>query len=91
MTHQNQTTDSGVPFWVRFCLFATPNRTAASIYYWIFVVGLIAFPVFAQSTAFYRADWRPYITCAGMAFFGFAAWSTSAAMRWLDQHGWDRL
>jgi hypothetical protein len=91
MTHQNQTLNSDVPLWVRFVLFATPNRLSASIYYWFFVAGILLFPVFAQSTDYYRADSRHFITCIGMAFFVFSAWSTSTAMRWLDRHGWDRL
>jgi hypothetical protein len=72
------------PLWVRICLFAVPDRTAASIYYWLFVAGLIALPVVAVESP--KLDAAPAF--AGMLACVFALWSTSRAIRWFDVHGW---
>ncbi len=75
------------PAWVRACMFGVPDRAAAMGYYWLFVAGIIAFPA---HRLFIGTE--PIIaTFAGMAFCTFALWSTSRAIRWLDQHGWDSL
>jgi hypothetical protein len=74
------------PAWVRLCMFAVPDRRAAAAYYWLFVAGLVAFPVNAVLSDGFSAS-----SIAGMAFCTFALWSTSRAIQWLDVHGWDLL
>jgi hypothetical protein len=78
-----------VPAWVRMCTFGVPDRVAALRYYWIFVAGLCASPLLLrlESTP---ARSRLFALTAAAICFG-ALWSTSRAVRWLDQHGWQRL
>jgi hypothetical protein len=78
---------TAVPLWVRVCMFGVPDRAAAKAYYWLFVAGLCASPLLAwQGTI----GARPTALLAG-AFLTFAAWSTSRAIRWLDENGWELL
>jgi hypothetical protein len=75
-----------VPLWVRVCMQGVPDRRAALAFYWFFLVGLCATPV-AALTGF----WARPVAVVWALFLSFALWSTSAAIRWLDRHGWDLL
>jgi hypothetical protein len=75
-----------VPLWVRVCMTGVPDRRAALGFYWLFFAGLCAIPV-AALTGF----WSRPVSVVWAVFLAFALWSTSAAIRWLDQHGWDAL
>jgi hypothetical protein len=75
------------PIWVRICMLGVPDRRAAAVYYWLFLAGLVAFPV----RAFLSDDFGTASMLAGIAFCTFALWTTSHAIRWLDVHGWKLL
>ena len=75
-----------VPTWVQLCLFGVPDRRSAMTFYWIFAGGLCAMPVLAISGAQEAST-----TIAGALFLMFAAWSTSRAVRWVDEHGWNLM
>ena len=78
-----------VPVWVRVCTFGVPDRAAALRYYWIFVAGLCASPLLLRMDGAFAHTQLLGITAAAVSFG--ALWSTSRAVRWLDQHGWQRL
>ena len=81
---------TNAPWWVRHCLFGVPDRRAAMVYYWVFVAMLFVAPLLTL-------DMVPGLrisklkALAILGFCMFALWSTSQAVRWLDEHGWDKL
>jgi hypothetical protein len=79
--------DATVPLWVRICMFGVPDRAAAKAFYGLFIVGLCASPLLAwRSTTGARST-----ALLAAAFLTFASWSTSRAIRWLDENGWELL
>ena len=82
---------SAVPRWVRLCLFGVPDRRAATGFYWLFVAVLCASPLLARSWLAGRGVLSIVASFSLLAFSVFAIWSTSRAIRWLDEHGWDSL
>ena len=78
-----------VPVWVRVCTFGVPDRAAALRYYWIFVAGLFASPLLLLMHRTLAHTQLLALTATAVSFG--ALWSTSAAVRWLDHHGWQRL
>lgn len=74
------------PAWVRFCMFGVPDRRTAMVFYWVFGTALGASPFL---TLWFDLD--RLTAFAVLGFSVFALWSTSRAIRWLDQHGWDTL
>ena len=78
-----------VPVWVRVCTLGVPDRSAAIRYYWIFVACLCASPLLLRMDSTFAHTQLLAITAAAVSFG--ALWSTSRAVRWLDQHGWQRL
>ena len=77
------------PAWVRFCMFGVPDRRIATGYYWLFLAGLVAFPL--RNLLGGSSEAGLGLMLGGMAFCTFAIWSTSRAIRWLDRHSWDAL
>jgi hypothetical protein len=86
--HEHATAKEPVPAWVRVSLFGVPDRASALRFYWIFVAGLCASPLLT------RLHVRPFtggVLALGFAAYCFGAlWSTSRAVAWFDQHGWQR-
>ena len=78
-----------LPAWVRVCTFGVPDRAAALRYYWIFVASLCGSPLLLRMDGTFAHPQLLAITAAVVSFG--ALWSTSQAVRWLDQHGWQRL
>jgi hypothetical protein len=79
------------PLWVRLCMFGVPDRRIATGYYWLFVAGLLAFPLLTLFRGSPGSAAGLASMVGGMAFCTFATWSTSRAIRWLDRHEWDLL
>jgi hypothetical protein len=79
------------PFLVRLTMTGVPDRRTAAVFYWIFVVAMIAAPLVALVFPGPRTPWRLAGGFALSAFAFFSLWSTSYAMTWLDEHGWDLL
>jgi hypothetical protein len=80
------------PRWVRFCMLGVPDRRIARVYYWLFLAGLIAIPlVWRLGTPAGPPGPTGFMPLFAMAFCGFALWSTSRTIRWLDLHGWNTL
>lgn len=82
---------ASVPAWVRICMTGVPDRRIARGYYWLFLAGLIALPLWALLDSTRGGATMPLPVAAGMAFFAFALWSTSRCIRWLDRNGWGLL
>ena len=78
-----------VPWWVKRCMLGVPDRAAAKGYYWLFLVLMLLSPGIVLLAPSHGAGLA--FGLALMSFWGFALWSTSAAMRWLDRNGWDLL
>ena len=78
------------PWWVRTCMWGVPDRHAAKGFYWVFVAGLLVTGVGVLNVIPGFAI-GPAAGLAATVFFGFASWSTSRAIQWLDKHGWDTL
>lgn len=88
---RNKSSVSHVPGWVRFCMFGVPDRRIATGYYWLFLAGLVAFPLRTLLSGNPGSGAGLASTIGGMAFCTFALWSTSRAIRWLDRHDWNLL
>jgi hypothetical protein len=87
---REQSRDEGpAPAWVRFCLCGVPDRASALRFYWIFVGGMCLSPLLMRFG--YSAVTRSLLSAGVIAFFAGALWSTSRAVRWMDNHGWHRL
>jgi hypothetical protein len=78
------------PFLVRLTMTGVPDRRAAAAYYWMFVAAMIAAPLLAVAWPG-RTPVRPVGSLVISAFSFFSLWTTSYAMTWLDEHGWDAL
>lgn len=86
---------ASAPLWVRVCLLGVPDRRAAMVFYWLFVGLMVLTPlaasvvqVWAPSTVAVAVV--PILLAVALWWF-FALWSTSRAVRWADDHGWERL
>jgi hypothetical protein len=74
------------PWWVRVTLLGVPDRPAALVYYWLFLAGIILLPL---STFFTTRI--PFVLALGLtAILVMAVYTTSAAIKWFDAHGWPR-
>jgi len=72
------------PRWVRLCMLGVPDRQAAKGFYWLFVLGLLA--VLPAVKFHWVSDGKGIFAICWLVF---SLWSTSAAIRWLDRHGWE--
>lgn len=88
---QNRPSAGRPPAWVRFCMLGVPDRRIATGYYWLFLAGLVAFPLRSLLSGSPGSGAGLAFMLGGMAFCTFAIWSTSRAIRWLDTHSWDML
>jgi len=79
------------PLWVRLCMFGVPDRRIATGFYWLFVAGLLAFPILTLFRGSPASPAGLALMVGGMAFCTFSLWSTSRAIQWLDRHNWDLL
>lgn len=86
---EHEAMNNRAPGWVRLCLLGVPDRAAALRYYWIFAAGLCASPLLLLLGT--DPVTRGVLALGFAAFCAGALWSTSRAVRWLDQHGWQRL
>jgi hypothetical protein len=86
-----RSTTLSAPWWVRVCMTGVPDRRAAMVYYWMFVGALCLSPAMAWGVIPPVVGDGRTSAFAGIAFFSFALWSTSRAVRWLDEHGWSSL
>ena len=78
-----------VPMWVRLCTMGVPDRAAAVGFYWLFIAGIVAAPLHLVLVHSRFLGATLFLAMVALCFS--ASWSTSAAIRWLDRHGWDRL
>ena len=85
------TTREAPPWWVRLPMTGVPDRRAAKIFYWIQVALLLAWPLLLIAGESAPAGLRLGTVIGGAAFLAAGILNTSAAIRWLDRHGWDRL
>jgi hypothetical protein len=88
---RHRSSESRPPAWVRFCLFGVPDRRIATGYYWLFLAGLVGFPLRYLLSANPGSEAGLTSMLGGVAFCTFAIWSSSRAIRWLDRHSWDML
>ncbi len=85
---QTTTPATRPPWWVRLCLFGVPDRRTALGFYWLFVAGICGSPLLTLAPG---GDVGRLGAFGAIGFCTFALWSTSRAIRWLDEHGWDSL
>jgi hypothetical protein len=88
---RNRSSANRPPLWVRLCMFGVPDRRIATGYYWLFLAGLVAFPILTLLVGTRTTGAVMALMIGEMAFCTFAIWSTSRAIRWLDRHNWDVL
>jgi hypothetical protein len=68
-------------------MFGVPDRSAAMVYYWFFVLAASALPMLPLATPLVSQG----LALVGSAYSVFALWSTARAIRWLDREGWHHL
>ncbi len=92
--HTNHSAGSqpSAPAWVRMGMIGVPDRGVAIGFYWLFVAGLMAFPIGAfVLKAMGWGNVSMSAAMGGMIFCTFASWSTARMIRWLDKNGWSTL
>lgn len=80
------------PRWVRLGLFGVVDRAGAMVFYWLFVVMSLVVPTYLLVMPG-SATVGERVVCAALlaAATGYAVWITARAIRWADQHGWEKL
>jgi hypothetical protein len=75
-----------VPFLVRATLFGVPDRNAAMVYYWLCAVTMCVAPIYVAYVMRGRSG-AVVLSVALLLWLLFGLWTTSLAVRWLDDRG----